>query len=797
MEIMPTDQASNLEKDRLRSLEMAPNSTKVKSSNGNARKRSEGYAINSIFFFRASSAEVINLKNILVRYCTSSGQVINYEKSEVSFSANVEPHVRIHIIESLEVRKVIVQPKYLGLPSIIGGSKKVVFQAIIDKIKKKLQGWKEKTLSIGGKEVLIKLVAQAMPMYVMNIFLLPDTLIDDIHKALNCFWSLLAKQVWRLITNPTTLAAKVLKARYFPRSSFFDANVGCHPSYIWRSFILVKELVRNGCKWNIGDGHRVNVWEDYWLKDHRRLGPKPENCELTYVRDLLNDEGDDWNRELLMSLFPRNICNKITTCFINRWRPNTLYWHNNPNGLFSCKSAYYLELESSQHIVQNVFEESTTLLRAIWNAKVPNKIKLFLWRAWKNYLTTINNLQARGLSLTSVSYTHCDQVGEDVIHVLFKCPSTKQVWDRCNFGRFYDMDEVVTLDDFSHVILNKFHMVWENFLTIQWGLWTRRNKKFHGQVNEKDTNVEVMVKLLLMDYHKANQQQLTTTRTKATVIWTKPNGDYIKFNCDASWQKESGRAGLGFVARNACGDVLLSGARAQCYASSPLKTEAKSLLWRQIKHIIKVIPRSFSSQTLCAWLMRSKEVAYVLLNFVDHFFCLCRPKELTGGVDLLKHYNLLHHYKFFCKKSLPSSISETHYLRNVVGDTEIRKGEGMQLNQLIGNTSLSRDTNIRIQPFDPKVLREAFSLRETAPIELPASEKGVPTQVGRLKNELKDKEKKHKKHKDKDREKNKEHKKHKHRHKDRDNDKDKDKKNDKTNHHVSGAGYLNKPLEKV
>ncbi|GKA22429.1 hypothetical protein Tco_0708391 [Tanacetum coccineum] len=32
-----------------------------------------------------------------------------------------------------------------------------------------------------------------------------------------------------------------------------------------------------------------------------------------------------------------------------------------------------------------------------------------------------------------------------------------------------------------------------------------------------------------------------------------------------------GRAGLGFVARNANGDVLLSGARVECYASSPYR----------------------------------------------------------------------------------------------------------------------------------------------------------------------------------------------------------------------------------
>ncbi|KAI3678634.1 hypothetical protein L6452_37934 [Arctium lappa] len=171
------------------------------------------------------------------------------------------------------------------------------------------------------------------------------------------------------------------------------------------------------------------------------------------------------------------------------------------------------------------------------------------------------------------------------------------------------------------------------------------------------------------------------------------------------------------------------------------------------------------------------------------------PKELTGAVNLINYYKLLPHYEFFCKKSLPLSISDTHYLRNVVGDTEIRKGEGMQLGQLIENKS-SRETNKRIQPFDLDVLREAFYLRETAPVDLPASEKGIPTQAGKAKIESRDKEKKHKRHKDKDREKNKEHKKHRHHHKDRSKDKDKEKKNDKTGHHDSGAETLKKPHEK-
>ncbi|KAL3580990.1 hypothetical protein D5086_018825 [Populus alba] len=112
-------------------------------------------------------------------------------------------------------------------------------------------------------------------------------------------------------------------------------------------------------------------------------------------------------------------------------------------------------------------------------------------------------------------------------------------------------------------------------------------------------------------------------------------------------------------------------------------------------------------------------------------FEISGPRELTGAVDLISHYKLLPHYEYFCKRSLPLSIADTHYLHNVVGDTEIRKGEGMQLDQLIQNTS--RDSNARIQPFDLNVLREAFQLKETTPIDLPSAEKGTPTIAGKSK----------------------------------------------------------------
>lgn len=93
------------------------------------------------------------------------------------------------------------------------------FQLSPRKVWKKLNSWKEKTLSLATKEVLIKSIVQAIPIYTMSVFFLPSSITcsitglirnfrwgdDDKHKkicwkAWRDFSSQRARGVWGLGT---------------------------------------------------------------------------------------------------------------------------------------------------------------------------------------------------------------------------------------------------------------------------------------------------------------------------------------------------------------------------------------------------------------------------------------------------------------------------------------------------------------------------------------------------------------------------------------------------------------------
>lgn len=145
------------------------------------------FADDSIIFTRANDREVTVISDLLKDYEGLSVQKINLDKCEVSFSKNLEEEYRERVKANLGMDKVHWHDKYLGLPTLICRSKKVSFASIKDKIRRKLQGWKEKLISRAGKEVLIKSVVQAIPNYVMSCFKLPSTFCGEMESIISNF----------------------------------------------------------------------------------------------------------------------------------------------------------------------------------------------------------------------------------------------------------------------------------------------------------------------------------------------------------------------------------------------------------------------------------------------------------------------------------------------------------------------------------------------------------------------------------------------------------------------------------
>jgi hypothetical protein len=68
------------------------------------------------------------------------------------------------------------------------GSYWLLFTHLIGRVCRRINGWKEKLLSVGGKEVLLKAVAQAIPTYAMSVFKIPKQVLKGIIDVMSKFW---------------------------------------------------------------------------------------------------------------------------------------------------------------------------------------------------------------------------------------------------------------------------------------------------------------------------------------------------------------------------------------------------------------------------------------------------------------------------------------------------------------------------------------------------------------------------------------------------------------------------------
>jgi len=274
----------------------------IRISNGGPAITHLLFADDLLFFLKANQENSQELLKIFKEYGDASGQMINLEKSSITFGNRVYEYMCDYVKQTLNIPNTGGGGKYLGLPEQFGRKKKEMLQYIQEKVKHKISGWQNRFLSAAGKETLIKAVAYAMPIYSMNCFQLPKEICSEINSMIAQFWwgstpdkrklswvswkkmsrskkngglgfrdlhkfnqALLANQVWKLIQRPQSLLFRLLKARYFRDGSILNATKGTQPSYGWNSLRFGRELLQSGLQLVIRDGKDAKIGLDPWL----------------------------------------------------------------------------------------------------------------------------------------------------------------------------------------------------------------------------------------------------------------------------------------------------------------------------------------------------------------------------------------------------------------------------------------------------------------------------------------------------------------------------------------------------
>lgn len=81
-----------------------------------------------------------------------------------------------------------------------------------------------------------------------------------------------------------------------------EVGNGYKPSFIWKSLIEGRNLVKQGLRCLISDGNEINIFTDPWLNTHPPRSPQPiddDEPPVAKVSELFHAGIKIWNRDLI------------------------------------------------------------------------------------------------------------------------------------------------------------------------------------------------------------------------------------------------------------------------------------------------------------------------------------------------------------------------------------------------------------------------------------------------------------------------------------------------------------------
>ncbi|OMO94204.1 hypothetical protein COLO4_16479 [Corchorus olitorius] len=210
-------------------------------------------------------------------------------------------------------------------------------------------------------------------------------------------------------------------------------------------------------------------------RTRRKFQITADNCEL--MMTMLNEDklrsGDDdfranglqkveetidkvdkkWVSEKLDGHVSEEECRKIERIPIgDTLEDDRLIWPSNKDGEYSVKSSYKVVKGKSTKRVRSgpssSYRVPDSVWKVLWSLKVPNRVRIFLWKACKAFLAAGHILWRRHLQDTPICPC-CGEFPETVEHALLLCEWVQPIWFGSILYIRIQRDEVTTFDTYG------------------------------------------------------------------------------------------------------------------------------------------------------------------------------------------------------------------------------------------------------------------------------------------------------------------------------------------------------------
>lgn len=273
------------------------------------------------------------------------------------------------------------------------------------------------------------------------------------------------------------------------------------------------------------------------------------------MADLI-DRGGCWNVQLIRQKFlpvDAELILKIPLPHVSR--QDKLIWHYDKRGIYSVKSGYHVSF--MMKLPENPSCSSGTQggFKLMWSCCVPNKIKIFFWRAINNLLPSYETLYKRKI-LTESWSPRCKLACETTMHTLVQCCYAKKVWKLYFFGALWES---------PHSSFKELAMYKNNrddfglFMVTAWSIWSSRNNWMFGRRKCCPFLIYHRAVDLLHSYRSLQQlssDQPPMGQNSSVQHWSPPDDPWSKMNVDAAANYDGGLVGLGAIIRNSRGEVM-------------------------------------------------------------------------------------------------------------------------------------------------------------------------------------------------------------------------------------------------